>query len=169
MSVPSADPFVVGPGEGRDPDPVTELPTPTGNGRIEVKLDRNDGAGFSMTEYTAPPRFSPPPVLHRHTRESAGLFMLEGEVSIWFEDDDEPRRIRPRTFVWLPRGSWFRWANETDQPARWLNFFTPPGFDHFFAEAAAAVAEAGGFSPEVMARVIPEVRARYGDEPHPDA
>ncbi|MDX1659954.1 MAG: cupin domain-containing protein [Nitriliruptorales bacterium] len=134
-----------------------------------MKLDRHDGEGFSMTEYTAPPGFAPPPVLHRHTRESAGAYILDGELSMWFEGDDEPRKLGPGTFVWLPRGAWFRWANETEEPVRWLNFFTPPGFDHFFAEVAAEVTAAGGPSPEVMARVVPEVRARYGDEGHPDA
>lgn len=35
-----------------------------------------------------PARFSPPPRLHRQTREDAAVYILEGELHYWFADGD---------------------------------------------------------------------------------
>jgi hypothetical protein len=50
---------------------------------VEVKFT-GDGVGFSMIEYAVPARFAPPPNLHRHTRENAVIYVLEGELHYWF-------------------------------------------------------------------------------------
>ena len=54
--------------------------------RLEVKLDGSADAGFSMIEYTVPALFAPPPVLHRHTKESATGYIVAGPVhqlTVW--------------------------------------------------------------------------------------
>jgi hypothetical protein len=126
-----------------------------------VKLAAAEGPGFSLIEYNIPPRFAPPPHLHRHTRECAVIYLLEGELHYWFADGDAV--ITPGTLLQLPPGAWFRWANETDDPARTLAMFAPGGFEQFFLDVLAAAAAAGGD----LGQVIGPLRERYGDEDHP--
>lgn len=152
----TATPRVVVPGAGRiAPAPVPGLPT------IEVKLSAADGAGFSLVEYDVPAGFSPPPHLHRHTREGAVAYVLDGQLHYWFADRDVV--VGPGTLVQLPAGAWFRWANDTASPARMLCMFAPAGFEQFFVDVMAETAAADGD----LRRVIGPLRARYGDEDHP--
>lgn len=128
---------------------------------IEVKLGAADGAGFSLIEYEVPAGFAPPPVLHRHTREGAVIYVLEGELHYWFADGEV--RAGPGTLVQLPAGAWFRWANDSARPARMLAMFCPAGFEQFFLDVMSATAAAGGD----LGGVIGPLRARYGDEDRP--
>ncbi|RYP85265.1 cupin domain-containing protein [Nocardioides guangzhouensis] len=138
------------------PDPA--LPT------IDVRVDAADRAGFSLLEYAVPAGFTPPPTLHRHTQEGAVLYLLEGELHYWFEDGDH--RVGPGDVVHLPAGAWFRWANESDHPARMLAMFSPAGFEEFFVDLVAATTTSGG-DRVALGRVIGQLRAAYGDEDHP--
>jgi quercetin dioxygenase-like cupin family protein len=156
QTIPTTRPRVVPPGAGTlAPAAAPGLPT------IEVKLRAADGAGLSLVEYAVPPRFSPPPHLHRHTREGAVVYVLDGELHYWFEDGDAV--AGPGTLVQLPPGAWFRWANDTDAAARMLAIFAPAGFEQFFLDVLAGAAAAGGD----LGAVIGPLRARYGDEDHP--
>jgi len=130
---------------------------------VEVKFAA-DGVGFSMTEYAVPARFAPPPNLHRHTRENAVIYVLDGSLHYWFEHDDAVATAG--TVVLLPAGAWFRWANETDRPARLLALFSPGGFEQYFVDLFAAV-EADGADDAAIARHIGPMRERYGDEAYP--
>ncbi len=147
-----------GTGEGVLPPPGVAYPT------VEVKLPAAAGAGFSVVEYRVPPRFSPPPLLHRQTREDAAVYLLDGELHHWFADGD--RVVTAGTLVHLPAGAWFRWANERDEPARMLCVFAPAGFERFFLELGRMVEDAG-WDPRAVGAHIGPLRARYGDEPHP--
>ena len=128
---------------------------------IEVKLDAAAGAGVSVVEYDVPARFSPPPHLHRHTREGAVVYVLAGELHYWFDDGDTIAGAG--TLVQLPPGAWFRWANERDEPARMLCMFAPAGFEQFFLDVMAEASSAD----RDLRSVIGPLRARYGDEDHP--
>ncbi|SNS26159.1 Cupin domain-containing protein [Geodermatophilus saharensis] len=156
QTIPTTRPRVVPPGAGT----VTAAVAP-GLPTIEVKLAAADGAGLSLVEYRVPPRFSPPPHLHRHTREGAVVYVLAGELHHWFADGDAV--AGPGTVVHLPPGAWFRWANERDEPARMLCVFAPAGFEQFFLDVVAAAGAAGGD----LRSVIGPLRDRYGDEDHP--
>jgi mannose-6-phosphate isomerase-like protein (cupin superfamily) len=147
-------PRVVPPGAGTTTPAAPGLPT------IEVKLAAADRAGFSLIEYAIPARFSPPPHLHRHTRECAVTYVLEGELHYWFDDGDAI--LRPGTLLQLPPGAWFRWANQSEAPARILAMFAPAGFEQFFLDLTQAAAARGD-----LGQVIGTIRARYGDEDHP--
>ncbi len=152
----STRPRVVRPGAGTTaPAAAPGLPT------IEVKLDAAAGAGLSVVEYDVPAGFAPPPHLHRHTREGAVVYVLSGELHYWFEDSDTVAAAG--TLVQLPAGAWFRWANESGEPARMLCLFAPAGFEQFFLDVMAGAAAAGGD----LRSVIGPLRAQYGDEDHP--
>ncbi len=153
-------PTVVEPGTGERVVPPDGVVYPT----VEVKLPAAAGAGFSVVEYRVPPRFSPPPALHRQTREDTAVYLLDGELHYWFTDDD--RVVTAGTLVHLPAGVWFRWANERDAPARMLCLFAPAGFEGFFLELGRLV-EGAGWDPRALGSLIGPLRARYGDEPYP--
>jgi quercetin dioxygenase-like cupin family protein len=153
-----ATPGIVGPGEG-----VLGARTGGRAPEVEIKLGAADGLGFSVVEYRIPPGFSPPPVLHRQTREDAAVYILEGELRYWFGAEGREAIAGPGTLVRLPRFGWNRWANEQDHPCRMLAVFAPAGFEQYFLELGAIAAEARG-DQAVLRRAIPSLRERYGDE-----
>jgi mannose-6-phosphate isomerase-like protein (cupin superfamily) len=148
-------PRVVADGQG-------ELTTDIGPAfpRMEVKLSAADGLGFSVIEQHIPPRFSPPPVEHRQTREAVAVYVVEGELTYWLDGEAVPAPAG--ALVHLPRLAWWRWANEADRPCRILAIFAPAGFEQYFLELTAAIASAGG--PQNAADTFTRLRARYGDE-----
>jgi mannose-6-phosphate isomerase-like protein (cupin superfamily) len=125
-----------------------------------VRLGAADAVGFSLVEYEVPAGFSPPPRLHRHTREDAVAYVLHGQLHYWFADGDAV--VLPGDVVHLPRGAWFRWANDSEQTARMLCMFAPAGFEQFFVDVLREASDAGD-----LGRVIGPLRERYGDEDHP--
>lgn len=127
--------------------------------RMEVKLAAADGLGFSVVEQHIPPRFSPPPVHHRQTREHAAVYVLEGELRYWL--DEKEVVATAGTLVQLPRLAWWRWANESDAPCRILAIFAPPGFEQYFVQLAAAIASS---DPQSASATFGRLRAQYGDE-----
>lgn len=133
--------------------------------RVEVKLGASAGAGFSVVEYHVPAGFSPPPRLHRQTREDALVYIVEGELHYWFAEGDAV--VGAGTLVRLPRGGWNRWANESDQPCLMLAIFAPAGFEQYFLDLAAAMAASGG-DRAALGETIGRLREQYGDEEHPD-
>lgn len=128
--------------------------------RVEVKVSGSDGLGFSVVDYHIPPRFSPPPVLHRQTREHVAVYVIEGQLRYWFEDGDAVATAG--SVVRLPLRAWNRWANETDESCRILAIFAPPGFEQYFLELSAALASAS--EPAAAGAAIARLRERYGDE-----
>jgi mannose-6-phosphate isomerase-like protein (cupin superfamily) len=160
--IDSTVPIVVPAGAGTVPT-LTHPNLP----RIEVKLDGTSGADFSVLEYIVPAHFAPPPVLHRHTKESATGYIVDGHITYWF-DGGAPVEVGPGGLVHLPAGAWFRWANQTDHPVRMLFVFKPAGFEQFFIELMDALDGAGG-QPSDIGKVIFPLRAKYGDEQYQEA
>jgi uncharacterized cupin superfamily protein len=130
---------------------------------MEVKLAAADGLGFSVVEQHIPPRFNPPPVHHRQTREDAAVYVLEGELRYWLRD--EKVAAPAGTLVHLPRLTWWRWANESDAPCRVLAIFAPAGFERYFLELTEAIASS---DPQSATDTFARLRALYGDEERAD-
>jgi quercetin dioxygenase-like cupin family protein len=86
--------------------------------------------GFGLIEQVLPPGFAPP--LHVHHNEDEAFYLLEGEIT--FHSGEQTLKGTPGTFVFFPREipHWF--LVEGDKPARLLQFNTPVGLEHFFAE-----------------------------------
>lgn len=135
--------------------------------QLEVKLDGRAGAGLSVLEYVVPPRFAPPPVLHRHTRESATGYIVDGEITYWFADGSE-QVLTAGSVVHLPAGAWFRWANRTDRPITMLFVFQPAGFEQFFVQLMDGIEAAGG-DPAAIGEIIHPLRRAFGDEDYDTA
>ncbi|MCC6227327.1 MAG: cupin domain-containing protein [Microthrixaceae bacterium] len=141
------------------PDPSLPIPS------FRTLVGAKEGVGFSVMTYTAPPRFTPPPVLHRHTREHAVVVVISGEIS-YHTPDGGPFAAPAGSAAILRRGAWFRWENPTEDAAELLFVFNPAGFEQYFADVASEL-EAAAWDPSALVQVIPALRAAYGDESHP--
>lgn len=140
-----------------------------GPNQVRVLAGIETGDPIGAVEYSIAPGFAPPPVLHRHTREDAGWFVLEGALALTFEND-QTVVAGPGDSVTHPRGCWFRWGNaNADEAARAICWFAPAGFEQIFADIAAAADDhvAGGGSMDDFLPTLLAIRARYGDELYP--
>jgi mannose-6-phosphate isomerase-like protein (cupin superfamily) len=143
--------IVLKPGEGR----VISL------GPIQM-IVQEDGTHtretLGVAEFVVPPHApTPPPHIH-HAHEEV-FYVLEGELE--FLAGKETVRARAGTFVMVPIGDLHTFSNPTDQPARFLNTFTPPRYIHYFEEMSqllqAGVAPSSSQLTELMARYDTEV------------
>lgn len=150
-------------------EPAAELLS-AGPNHVRILTGARTAAPIGAIEYRVAPGFSPPPVLHRHTREDAGWFLLEGELEFAFEDA-RTERIAAGGSVTHPRNCWFRWSNPHQQPARAICWFSPAGFEQFFTDVAEAANDhfAAGGTIETFTPKLVELRAAYGDERHPSS
>lgn len=138
---------------------------------VAVLAGKELGSPVGIIDYTIAPGFSPPPHLHRHTREDAGWIVLDGAVEFHTADGSCITVEAGSSFV-HPRGCWFRWRNpDADRPARAICWFSPAGFEQFFVDLAAAAADhfGNGGSMEDFTTHLVALRHRYGMEPHPSA
>ena len=67
------------------------------------------------------------PETHVHVDEDDAFYILAGELTFTFGDEDAP--APPGTFVLVPPGVPHTFANRTEQPVRILNIPAPAGFD----------------------------------------
>lgn len=85
--------------------------------------------------------------------------MLEGELE--FKVDGETIRAGIGSFVMVPIGVPHTFSNPGDNPARFLNTFTPPQYIRYFEEMSELVSKSGLPTPEqgraIMARYDTDV------------
>jgi mannose-6-phosphate isomerase-like protein (cupin superfamily) len=142
--------------------PTSSLITPPGVGHGSAAIRRfttvvkvpaaATGGAYSVLEQTLAPGFVAMPV-HRHTRISRTLYVLEGAITVYLAGD-----IRPAvagTTVHVPVDTPFTFWNarpaapsERDgrgagQPARVLVMTAPGGVEAYYAAVAAAISAAG--------------------------
>jgi quercetin dioxygenase-like cupin family protein len=115
---------------------------------IKATGEETDGT-FFLAESTIPPNFPGPPP-HTHETLTDMFYVLEGTVT--FLIGDETREAGPGTFVCAPPGTVHTFSNKTDQPARFLNFNTPAGWERYMRELAAAGRE-GPLTPDVIGAI----------------
>lgn len=144
-------------------------PLSVGPNQVRVLAGIETGDPIGAVEYVVAPGFAPPPVLHRHTKEDAGWFVLEGSIAFAFDDGE--RVVDAGGSVTHPAGCWFRWANASEtEPAKAICWFAPAGFERIFGDIAEATRThlgQGGSMDDFLPTLL-EIRARYGDEAHPE-
>src|SRR3954467_9825094 len=116
--------------------------------RFMIDGDEADG-GFSLVEHPMSPRALAAP-LHRHNREDAYTFVLEGSVGARL--GDEVVIGKAGDLIWKPRGQWHTFWNAGEEPARILEIISPAGFERFFEEMVDMNA-AGTLDPETAAEL----------------
>jgi len=66
---------------------------------------------------------------HVHGDEDDAFYILEGEMTFFFGDEDEEAIAPPGTFVLVPPGVRHGFRNPGPGPVRMLNVHAPAGFD----------------------------------------
>ena len=131
-----------GPGEGEHHG--------MGPSELFIKATSEDtGGSFFLSETTVAPGFPGPP-LHRHSKLTDMFYVLEGTLTIQVED--EVHEAGPGTFACFPPGVAHTFRNESDAPARFLNFNTPGGFEGYMRELAEQM-KTGEFDPAAVGRI----------------
>jgi mannose-6-phosphate isomerase-like protein (cupin superfamily) len=107
---------------------------------LKATSEATDG-GFFLSETVVEPGFAGPP-LHIHHKLTDMFYVLEGVLT--FRIGDDTVEGPPGTFVCAPPGVPHTFSNPSSEPARFLNFNVPGGFETYMRELAAAWDENGG-------------------------
>jgi mannose-6-phosphate isomerase-like protein (cupin superfamily) len=113
-----------------------------GGSRISLKAGVGDTDGaFFLSETVVEPGFAGPP-LHVHHRLTDMFYVLEGTLAYRIGEDqvDGPAG----TFLCAPPGTPHTFSNPGPEPARFLNFNVPGGFEFYMRELASAWKESDG-------------------------
>jgi quercetin dioxygenase-like cupin family protein len=119
--------FVLLPGEGRTID--------LHRFRMSVKAEGGQtGGSFSLLEAEEPPGFGPP--LHIHRDAAEAFYVLEGEYTMFMEEQEVS--CPAGSFVFIPAGMvhGFKVGN---MASRKLNLYTPAAMVGYFDELSAAL------------------------------
>ena len=113
---------------------------------------------FTVVECLLPPGFGPPP--HIHHQEEEAFYLLEGELTVFC--NDQTWKVTPGSFVFLPRGKVHGFTVSGSVPAKMLQITSPSGFEHFAAEMGEPAKELLLPPPEQpdMAKLL-AVAAKY--------
>jgi quercetin dioxygenase-like cupin family protein len=129
-----------------------------GPAQLAIKATSADTGGtFFLSETTLPAGMAGPP-LHRHRELHDMFYVLEGTLT--FLLGDEARPLGAGSFVCVPPGVAHTFRNDSDAPARFLNFNTPGGFEDYMRELATAMR-----SPSFTPADIGPIAAKYDFEP----
>ena len=100
--------------------------------RYVVSAEQTDGA-FALIEHELAPRPLGAP-MHTHAREHEISHVTAGRLGV--QIGDAVLEAGPGDTVVKPRGIAHAFWNPGDEPVRFLELITPPGFEHYFAEIA---------------------------------
>lgn len=111
--------------------------------------------GFFLSESTIAPGFPGPPP-HVHERLTDMFYVLEGTLTL--RVGDEEVEAGPGTFACFPPGTTHTFSNRSDEPARFLNFNIPGGWEDYMRElvssGAATPAEIGAIAARYDFRAV---------------
>lgn len=111
---------------------------------ILMSADQTRGE-FTLLEQIVPSGLGPP--THMHERQSEGVYVLSGEMEFVVGFDEEIVRAEPGSAVWIPKSTWHRFRVVSDEPAKFLNYYTPGGFDDHIKY----------FGVQATAQTLPEI------------
>jgi quercetin dioxygenase-like cupin family protein len=80
------------------------------------------------------------------------FYVLEGTLTLRL--GDEILEAGPGTFVCVPPGVVHTFSNQGSEPARFLNFNTPAGWEDYMRDLAAVSEPGRPLSPQAMAEVM---------------
>lgn len=112
---------------------------------------------LGIAEFEVAPNVPTPPP-HIHHAHEEGFYVLEGELE--FMIGSESLRAGKGTFVMVPLGVPHTFSNPGNEPARFLNTFTPPQYIHYFEELSELMSASGAPTPMQIGGLM----ARYDTE-----
>ncbi len=125
---------------------------------ITFKTTGAQSAGQFLTlEYTAPPRFSGPP-LHWHKVSTEIFYVLEGSLTVTI--DGQSTTIGPGGYAYVPPGVVHGFSNQTDTPVRYFGIASPAGLEDYFAEMTKLIQDEPSWPPEDMGKLV-ALMAKY--------
>ena len=125
--------------------------------QVRLVLTGADTAGaFALSEQPMEPRALAGP-LHTHARESGFIHVAQGEIGA--QVGDEEVHTSTGGTILVPRGMRHTFWNDSNEPARVLELFTPAGLEGWFSELAEIVGS-GSYSLDD----IVESAKRFGTE-----
>lgn len=140
------------------PDEGTRLDLP--DWRMALKAGAQDTAGaLTVIEGTLAPGH-PGPAPHVHDGHDECFIVLEGRMR--FRIDAGHRTAAAGDTVFAGRGLAHGFANPFPHPVRYVVMLTPSGYEDYFAEVAARIAETGAAPDPVWTAAA---MARYGTWP----
>ncbi|HEV2150558.1 MAG TPA: cupin domain-containing protein [Longimicrobiaceae bacterium] len=129
---------------------------------VQVLVRGSDtGGAWSLVDYTIPARFAGPPP-HWHAEATEAFYGIEGVTTL--EVDGREVCLQPGEVAVVPPGVVHRFRNDADRPARHLVLLTPAGFERYFDEVAALIAEEGAWPPADPGKVA-ALMARHDLQP----
>jgi quercetin dioxygenase-like cupin family protein len=121
-----------------------------GPSSVTIKATAEDtGGSFYLGEVLIQPGFAGPPP-HVHERLHDMFYVLEGALTLRL--GDETLELVPGSFACVPPGTVHTFSNHSEQPARFLNFNTPGGWENYMRDLAGALA-AGRPTPEEIGKI----------------
>lgn len=118
---------------------------------IDILVSGNDTAGvWSLVEYVAPPHY-PAPGPHWHGSMTETFYLCAGRLQ--FQLGNESKDFGADELVMVPPKMTHTLANPFDDVARTLILFSPAGFEQYYVEPAALVAQEPVWPPPSMAGV----------------
>lgn len=108
---------------------------------------------FALVEHDLGPRLLGAP-MHTHEHEDEVSHVLSGRLGV--QIGDTVLEAGPGDTVVKPRGIAHAFWNPGDEPVRFLELITPPGFEQYFAELEPILAVAG--PPDIPALMALQAR-----------
>jgi quercetin dioxygenase-like cupin family protein len=124
-------------------------------GAILLLASASTDGKLAVVEHPLAPRALGSPV-HTHQHEDEYSIVLTGVVGV--QVGDRTREADAGTVIVKPRGVPHAFWNPTDSPARLLEIISPGGFERYFEELGALLAQAGPPDPAAVAGIA----ERYG-------
>jgi quercetin dioxygenase-like cupin family protein/ketosteroid isomerase-like protein len=129
----------------------------TALGLPALLTSRGTGGAISMLEVHLPPGKLLAPV-HTHIDQDEASYILEGELSFYLDGD--VHRFKAGQFAFKPKGVPHTIFNDTDAPARFIEFCWPGGLDDYLEDMAQVLSSGG---PPDFKRIA-EIAAKHGIE-----
>ena len=124
------------------------------NDRVLVKAEASETRGayiVRMNDSMPPGRWIEP---HVHGAEEEAWYVLSGELT--FKIGEQSILAPTGSFVLVPRGTAHSFGNASTEPARYLQIFSPPGMEAYFAERATLAQTMAGKEGLDFAGLDPE-------------
>src|SRR3954449_4443367 len=126
-----------------------------GLGTRYVLSAEQTGGAFAVVEHDLAPRALGAP-MHTHTREDEISHVTAGRLGV--QIGEQVFEARQGDTVVKPRGVAHAFWNPGDEPVRFLELITPPGFEGYFADLEPILSVPGPRDLPALGAVM----ARYG-------